>query len=227
MQLFRSRGVKFKLGEYEPHKIKIYYEPNEETLSLNSEVEALMKRFQCLEYASSDGKIDAINFHIDCKNIGDIVSKFNNELIMSIETVFDSSYKPYTIGYRMNGGKSVYIYPTVWKENRFGIRGIIDTKTIYKQINRFLSFIYASSECKNSICEQISYITKFKGICITNHHQITSYKLYYRMSEDGIRRIFIPRYNIEHYREEYGDIALISVGICDGEIDSYNFYFLR
>lgn len=226
-QLFRSRGVKVIVGESEPHRMKIYYEPNIEILSLNPEVLELAGRFECLEYAVAEGEIDAINFHTGCKNVEDIISEFNCELIAKMGEIFDTSYKPYTLGYRLNGGKSIYYYPTVWKDTRFGICGIIDNSVINEQINRFLFWVSASNDCRNIIYRQIPYITKFKGVCITNYQNKNSYKLYFRMTSQGICKTFVPDCDIEKYCDEYGEIVLISIGIMNGEIESYNFYFLR
>ena len=222
-QLFRSRGIKVCVESSESHRMKIYYEPNKEVLSLNSEVKALSERFDCLEYAITDGKIDAINFHTNCKNINDISSKFNSELIDSIETVFDSSYKPYTLGYRLNGGRSIYFYPTVWKGTRFGIRGLTNKNVIENQIDKFLSLISASNDCKRWVNNQISHIVKFKGICITNNN---SYKLYYRMTSQGIRKIFTSYCDVEKYWDKYGDVVLTSINITNGEVHYFNLYFL-
>lgn len=215
------------MGNTAQNIMKIYYEPNDEVTSLNSEVIELAERFECLEYAVTDGKIDSINFHLDCKQIDDITAEFNCDLVTNIGSVFDLSFKSYTLGYRLNGGKSVYYYPTVWKGTRFGIRGITDRSVIVKYIERFLSFVSVSSECRDTIIQQVPYVTKFKGVCITNYRNKNSFKIYYRMNSQGIREIFGADYITRKYCDEYGEIVLISVGITDGEIVSYNFYFLR
>mgnify|MGYP003299871447 CR=1 FL=1 len=215
------------VGNTAKKKMKIYYEPNDEVISLNSEVLELADRFECLEYAIADGKIDSINYHLDGKQLDDIIAEFKSNLANDIQYVFDASFVPYTLGYRFNGGKSVYYYPTVWKEKRFGIRGITDCSVIKKYIKRFLLYISASKECKDTIKEQLPYVTKFKGVCITNFENKNSYKLYYRMNMQGIRDVFGTTYDIEKYCDEYGEVVLISVGIMDGDIVSYNFYFLR
>lgn len=226
-RLFRARGIKVRVGNIEPHRMKIYYEPSKELLSLNSEVMALAERFDCLEYAIADGNVDAINFHTNCQNVDDISSKFNSELIASIGIIFDPSYKPYTLGYRLNGGMSIYFYPTVWKETRYGIRGLTDRKLIENQLIRFLSFISASNDCKNWILNQIPYIEKFKGVCITNYKNKNSFKLYYRITSQGIRTIFSSYCDVEEYCNKYGNVVLTSVSIVNGEVDSFNLYFLR
>jgi hypothetical protein len=226
-QIFRSRGIKVSMRKDEANKIKIYYEPNQEIIPFDSGIISLAERFTCLEYAVSAGKVDAVNFHTNCESIDDITTSFNCEMINVIGNVFDPSYRAYTIGYRMNGGKSIYYYPTVWKDTRFGLCGITDKKIITDQITRFLSFIYATDECRYWIFSQIPYMTKFKGLCITNFQNTNSYKLYYRLTSTGIRVLFETSCEIEKYCNEYGEVVLVSSSIMNGQIEAYNLYFLR
>lgn len=226
-RIFRSRGIKVIIGNGGSDRVKIYYEPNPEILSLNSEVKVLAERFLCLEYAVSEGNVDAVNFHTNCVNIDDVTASFNCELIDVIDKIFDSSYKPYTLGYRINGGISIYYYPTTWKETHFGICGITDQKTIMDQVDRFLTYIAVTEECRSWIINQIPYITKFKGVCITNFQNSNSYKLYYRLSSQGARSLFESSCNIEQYCDEYGEVVLVSANIRNGQLDSFNLYFLR
>lgn len=226
-QKFRSRGIKIRIGDYGSERIKIYYEPVPELLSLNSEVRLLAKRFDCLEYAVCEGEVDAINFHTNCANIDDIVNSFDCGMIKDIGTIFDTSYKAYTIGYRIKGGISIYYYPTICKGNRYGICGITDPKTFKNQITRFLAYISANDECRCWILNQVSYITKFKGICITNSENGYSYKLYYRLTLEGIRKIFKTKCDVESYCSKYGEVVLVSVSILSGQVEAFNLYFLR
>ena len=225
--IFRSRGIKVIIGNGGLDRVKTYYEPNLEILSLNPEVKLFAERFTCLEYAVSEGKVDAVNFHTNCANIDDVTAAFNCKLIDDIEKIFDSSYKPYTLGYRLNGGISIYYYPTIWKDTHFGICGITDKKTIMDQIVRFLTYIAANEEWRCWIINQIPYITKLKGVCITNFQKDNSYKLYYRLSSQGVRSLFKSNCNIEQYCDEYGEVVLISTNIRNGQLDSFNLYFLR
>lgn len=224
---FRSRGIKVIIGNNRSYREKIYYDPYPGILSLNLEIEMLAERFSCLEYAVSEGEIDAINFHTNCENVDDITAPFNCALIDDIEKIFDSSYKPYTLGYRLNGGTSVYYYPTIWKTTRFGICGITNQKTITEQIARFLSYLSVNGECSRWIMKQIPYITKFKGVCITNFQNKNSYKLYYRLSLQGVRTLFGSSCNVEQYCSDYGEVVLVSSNILNGQIDSFNLYFLK
>lgn len=109
-QKFRSRGIKVQIGDYASERTKIYYEPEPDLLSLNSEVRLLSERFTCLEYAVCEGEVDAINFHTNCGNVDDIADSFDCDMIKDIGTIFDTSYKAYTIGYRIKGGISIYYY---------------------------------------------------------------------------------------------------------------------
>lgn len=226
-QIFRSRGIKVRIGDYGSERTKIYYEPIPGILSLNTEVRLLSERFDCLEYAVGEGEVDAINFHTNCENIDDIADSFNCKLTKDIGKIFDFSYKAYTIGYRVKGGISIYYYPTICKGNQYGICGITDPKIIKNQIARFLAYISANDECRCWILNQIPYITKFKGICITNHEDSYSYKLYYRLTTEGIRKIFQTKCDVESYCSKYGEVVLVSVSVLSGQAEAFNLYFLR
>lgn len=224
---FRSRGIKVNFCCPYEFKMKEYYEPENNTYELNNEISELSKRFECFEYSLNDGNIDSVNFHTRCQDISDIINPFNSELIENIADIFDETYRPYTLGYRLNGGKSIYYYPTIWKGDRYGIRGITDIDLIESQICRFLDFIQAAEVTRDFIRQLINGIIKFKGICVTNYCGENTYKLYLRMNENGIYENFNDYVKVNELENQYGDIVLMSIGFNGVDAISTNFYFVR
>lgn len=230
---FRSRGFSYNILS-KKMTMKKYYEPNNDVLLINENIRYISSNMKCLEYSVNDkGKIDSINFHTECNNISNyILYNFNDIVSLNIKSIFDESYKAYTVGYRLTdtyiSGMSIYYYPTVWKKERFGICGITDNIKICHQISLFLTAIKATDKCRNKMKQLTPAIKKFKGCCITSdYNNIISYKLYFKINICDIKSFFEKNIDINKLEDNYGDTVLIAVRFDEGEISGYNFYYLN
>lgn len=230
---FRSRGIKYNVIT-KKITMKRYYDPDYEILSINPEINIISKHMDCLEYSKNDaGIIDSINFHTNCIDIEPFkLFEFNDFISNNIITIFDETYKAYTLGYRLKGtvidGMSIYYYPTTWKFNRLGICGTTNTDKIMQQIDRFMEGINATVDLKKSMKECVSKIEKFKGCCITiNGNDEISYKLYFKMKQNYIKEFFVNMLDVNVFEKMFGKTVLIAIRFENSRICGYNFYYLK
>lgn len=243
MKKFRSRGI--RIEKHNGNVIfseKVYYEPDEKFLS-DSFINRLIEKekLQYFEYSENQyGDVDSLNFH---NNLN--MDELNNELYHNIEnngkdmiekivSVFDASFKNYTIGYRLKDrkiiGESYYFYPTVWKENRFGIKGITQKSKIIDYISKFVKeYIHLEDCCYEEIMEFQDMIEKFKGVSLTFFDYGNSFKIYARINQNAFYQFLRKAKYIDCIDKlnEYGELVLVAMRIKNRKISGYNVYFLE
>ncbi|MGL5712730.1 MAG: hypothetical protein ACRCXT_10385 [Paraclostridium sp.] len=241
---FRSRGIRLmKNIDYNiPSNIpnsKIYYNSNSvklDNIMLQNYVnKGVLEYFEYSEL--ENGEIDTFNFHNNLENIcSDLYRDLSeNELriINEIPFVFDKTFRNYTIGYRLRNKEIVssnfYFYPTIWKETRFGIKGIVDKNKIKEHMNSFVNKLDIQDiDTKLEITEFFSKMIKFKGISISfSSNREIEYKIYARINTNEIQEFFEDKVaiNIDKYKQ-YGEVALISQRIKNNQILGYNIYYV-
>ena len=241
---FRSRGIRLmKNIDYNiPSNIpnsKIYYNSNSvklDNIMLQNYVnKGVLEYFEYSEL--ENGEIDTFNFHNNLENIcSDLYKDLSeNELriINEIPLVFDKTFRNYTIGYRLRNKEIVssnfYFYPTIWKETRFGIKGIVDKNKIKEHMNSFVNKLNIQDiDTKLEITEFFSKMIKFKGISISfSSNREIEYKIYARINTNEIQKFFEDKVaiNIDKYKQ-YGEVALISQRIKNNQILGYNIYYV-
>lgn len=230
---FRSRGIKYNVIT-KKITMKRYYDSDDKILSINSKINIISKYMDCLEYSKNDAEIiDSINFHTNCIDIEPFkLFEFNDFISNNITTIFDETYKAYTLGYRLKGtvidGMSIYYYPTILKFDRLGICGTTNSNKIMQQIGRFMDGINATTDLKKRMKECLSKIEKFKGCCITiNKKNEISYKLYLKMKQNYIKEFFVNMVDVNEFEKIFGENVLIAIRFENSRICGYNFYYLK
>lgn len=238
--VFRSRGIRllFDGGKISLQE-KVYYEPNENCKIENKEVNGLMSRglISLFEYSTVDGEVDTYNFHVNLadNNFAEIFTGLPEKIaaeFTGIRDCFGSSFRNYTLGYRLDGpeiaSRSYYFYPTVWRGTRYGIKGITHRETTLHNVAKFSERIAQGNEkLKAEISDFASTLYKFKGISIHVSEQVDGYKLYGRTKEAEFRQLLLENcgYDID-IAPRRGDVALVALRIGKNAVKGYNIYYL-
>lgn len=238
-KVFRSRGIRLLRNQdgSTQEQQKIYYEPNGcriDNGQLNSWMEE--KVLSLFEYSEVGNKIDTYNFHVrlECnqhKNIYSVLDDQSCVLLDMVPSVFDESFRNYTVGYQVENGKilrsAYYYYPTIWKETRFGIKGIVDTAIISGEISRFADYVAANQQEKNEIIDFGRSMCKLKGISVHFREALNGYKLYGRCNKSELQALLLDRMEVNPENYKYGDVVLVAQRIQHGRVTGYNLYFME
>ena len=245
-ETFRSRG--FRLNFKEPTRIqqKIYYEADSEILKLIKK--PIPKHIlNIFEYSVvSSNEIDSLNFHVDLTlDISSLYLDISDDvlcLFSAIPNIFDKSFLNYTVGYRFRNlnliGQSFYFYPTIWKKNKFGIKGITDKHLINGYLKRFIDYFDITDKRSEMLIRKyFSLICKFKGVSITiDNDSCENLKLYAKLASNDFEQLiafminhgFLQDYEIlKTLQGEYGEVVLFALRVEDKEVSSFNIYFLN
>lgn len=227
---FRSRGIRFDIkGELVSEKE--YFEPDINYLSQYANLKDCFARWDCFEYAMKVGmeSVDSVNFHTDMTthNPSDLILQ-NVFSIEKIREIFDDSFKAYTIGMRLAGdeitGQSIYYYPSIWKTNRYGIKGITHPLVIKAECSRLLKCLDIDDR---RYITYMNMVTKLKGFSVTeNQYGKVSYKLYAYVEDDKLCDLFENKDSVDKCLREYGKTKLTSMRIMDSKVTGINLYFI-
>lgn len=238
-RVFRSRGIRLiKSEEGVFCREKVYYEPDG-----SYEIKNLWVRKQqsdgiisLFEYSIIDEVIDSFNFHVnlngDYRRIYERLPKYICEEVAEFESLLGDPFKNYTIGYKFSEveitGRSFYFYPTTWKENRYGIKGITENSVINEKLGAFYEYIGLNENLfGDEKKEFISSVCKLKGISVTYGLDGMDYKVYCRMDMKQLNLLLKKYLGYEQKeRDEYGPIVLVAQRICNSAIVGYNIYYL-
>jgi len=239
-RVFRSRGIRLiKSEDGVSCKEKVYYEPDDSSAIKNSSVNNLQSDgvISLFEYAVTDEGIDAFNYHV---NLTCDYSRIYEELperiykeVMALGTCLGNPFKNYTIGYKFCNaeitGRSFYYYPTVWKEKRYGIKGITDSRIIREKLNAFYKHIGINEDSFGDEKKDfIDSIYKLKGINVAYKLDRLDYKVYCRMETEQLK-LLLKKYLGYELKEhsEYGPVVLVAQRIYNSAIVGYNIYYLN
>ena len=238
-KVFRSRGIRLLRNQdgSTQEQQKIYYEPNGcwiEHKQLNFWMEEdLLSLF---EYSEVNGRVDTYNFHVHLENeqYNKIYSGLDEKILAvldEIPSVFDASFRNYTVGYQIANGEiarsAYYYYPTIWKETRYGIKGIEDTAIISDEISRFANYVVSDQQSKDEIEDFGRIIYKLKGISIHFREDLCGYKLYGRCNKSKLQAFLADRMKVNLESYDYGDVVLVAQRIQFGCVAGYNLYFMK
>lgn len=238
-KVFRSRGIRLlrnQDGSIQEQQ-KIYYEPNEcriDNMQLYSWMEE--KALSLFEYSEVGNKVDTYNFHVKLENdqykvIYSGLDEQSCALLDVIPSVFDKSFRNYTVGYQVENEEisrsAYYFYPTIWKEIRYGIRGIEDTAIISKEISRFAEYVAGNQQAHDEIVDFGKSMCKLKGISIHFRETLNGYKLYGRCNKSELQTLLADRMNVDLENYKYGDVVLVAQRIQLGHVTGYNLYFME
>lgn len=238
-RVFRSRGIRLiKSEDGVCCREKVYYEPDGAYMIKNSSVNRLQSDgiISLFEYAIADGTIDSFNYHVNLNNdysrIYQGLPNYIFDEVTELDSYLGNPFKNYTIGYKFCNaeirGRSFYFYPTVWKENRYGIKGITDTDIITKKVDSFYEYIGLNKELYgDEMKDFIESICKLKGVSIAYEMNKKDYKIYCRMNMERLKKLLKKHMGydlIDH--DEYGPVVLVAQRIYDSAIVGYNLYYL-
>lgn len=238
-KVFRSRGIRLlraQDGSFHEQQ-KIYYEPNGCKID-NRQIYAWQEEntLALFEYSEVDDRIDTYNFHVKLENEHHrkIYSGLNAQSMALLDTipfVFDESFRNYTVGYQIENGKIVkgayYYYPTIWKEKRYGIKGIEDIAIISEEILRFADCVAADQQAKDEIEDFSRIMYKFKGISIHFGENLSGYKLYGKCNRLDLQELLADKMKVNLANYDYGEVVLVAQRIQLGIVVGYNLYFLK
>lgn len=243
-KLFRSRGVRFIKKSFAGYgksfaKVKIYYEPDFSILKCHRLSEMMNKGIlEYFEYSENEsGNIDTFNFHnnlnIQSDEIYQDLSVEQLQILKKVPYFFDQTFLNYTIGYKVDEekiiGKNYYFYPTIKKENGYGIKGITERTIIEKYIGRFAYEIGINDmESEDEIKAFSGMIYKFKGISIAfTINKLVEYKIYGRILSCDIYKFLSDKVEIDSDSlEKFGDVVLVAQRIRNKCVVGYNLYYL-
>lgn len=235
---FRSRGIRLaRVNNLISREMKVYFEPQNISIDCNPirmwSEKSLIALF---EYSTIQNQIDTYNYHVNLTdtNYEKIYAGLDKSILDTMNIVpeiFDISFRNYTVGYRLKNNKiydsAYYFYPTIWKENRYGIKGIVDTDIISRAIQRFAR--YAAKDNYDSQQEILSFgqiVSKLKGVSVHCTSTVNGFKLYGRCSIDLLNPFILNTMGI-HITEfqQYGDVVLVAQRITNGIVNGYNLYY--
>lgn len=238
---FRSRGIRILCdkGNLVSKQEKIYFEPSDHCQIQNEQILQWQEKglISLFEYSVVQNSIDTYNFHVnlardDYRNIYKYLPDMVLNEFRMVSLIFDQSFRNYTVGYRLDNARlinqSFYFYPTIWKEFRYGIKGITDIKKINKYVNDFSKWVASgNADCRDEINEFASIIYKLKGISIHVDENVIGYKLYGRVQENDLKCFIKQRtgYDISE-NSHYGTSVLVALRVSCKMIKGYNIYYL-
>lgn len=238
-KVFRSRGIRLLRNQdgSTQEQQKIYYEPNGSRID-NRQLYSWMEEnaLSLFEYSEVANKIDTYNFHVRLendqhKNIYSGLDEQSRVLLDVIPSVFDESFRNYTVGYQVKNGEisrsAYYYYPTIWKETRYGIQGIEDTAIISREISRFADYVTADQQAKDEIEDFGRIMCKLKGISVHFRETLNGYKLYGRCNKFELQALLADRMKVDLENYKYGDVVLVAQRIQLGHVTGYNLYFME
>lgn len=232
-RVFRSRGIRVNKEENGKFQGKIYYEAEDELLLMYPEIKKFSTEgiLEFFEYSETEqGIIDTLNFHnnlhVPNTVLYELLNPIQRGVLQEIPEVFGREFRNYTTGYRVNGtaivGFSFYFYPTIWKETRFGIRGITEPERIQSEIQRFCArFLKAAyPDTISEIMEFAGLMDKFKGVSVSfKGKEELEFKLYGKMTKSAQR--------LCAGSSEYGECVLMAQRIRGSSVVGYNVYYLQ
>ena len=236
---FRSRGIRFLRNQdgMIQQQQKIYYEPigcKIDNWQLNAWMEE--KALSLFEYSEVDGIVDTYNFHVSLekklhKKIYFGLDKKSLAMLDAIPTIFDESFRNYTVGYQVRNGEisrsAYYYYPTIWKEVRYGIQGIENRTKISDETSRFADYVVVEQQSKDEIREFCSIMYKLKGISVHFQEALYGYKLYGRCNTLELKDFLYDRMKVKLENYKYGAAVLVAQRIQFGHVVGYNLYFIE
>lgn len=237
----RSRGFRIYFADKKiTCKEKVYYEPDITCVYNNVNIRMLedLGILNLFEYSMIEDQIDGINFHVDLtKNTYKTLYK---DLPITIIKKFDAiascmgdCMKNYTIGYRLKEDaieqQVFYFYPTVWKETRYGIKGITDRRTICNGLNSFIErAVNPLLNNDDKVKAFIDNIYKFKGISVHLSNNKIGYKIYGRILYENLKKYLFTYFDYDiDLLSKYGDCVLTAIRLADQRVEGINIYFLR
>jgi len=240
---FRSRGVRVRkpdpVGGVVPPQGKSYYDIEPEILHTLGEGQSIDGRLTCFEYSlDASDRIESLNFHVALDALDDSIYMDQPAAVLThihdIPRVFDSSFRNYTIGYRLKdgcvSGKTFYFYPTIQKANRFGIRGVTEKAYIAEYFSRFAQYCgIQESKPYGEVKEYWDMIWKFKGISISPlQNGEIEYKIYGRTDQVAIYDFIekMTSVDVSSYKK-YGQVVLAAQRLTKGAVTGYNLYYLK
>ena len=238
-KVFRSRGIRLLRNQDGTIKEqqKIYYEPERCRID-NQQLRVWMDEdvLSLFEYSTVGDAIDTFNFHVRLENyqyskiyLG--MDEQSMALLDVIPSIFDESFKNYTVGYKIENGEisrsAYYYYPTIWKGTRYGIQGIDDRAKIQDEISRFANFVADDEQIIDEIEDFGSIVYKLKGISVHFLENLNGYKLYGRCNVLELKNLLADRMNVNLDNYKYGDVVLVAQRIQFGRVTGYNLYFLE
>lgn len=239
--VFRSRGIRILKDDEKgfTEQMKIYYEPAG-SFTENRKIQTWLKNgtLSLFEYSMlEEHRIDTYNFHVNLIR-GDYQEIYNGllpELRMELDVMpalLDESFRNYTVGYRIEKGKvigqSFYFYPTVLKEHRFGIKGVVDKAKIREQTDRLAKYISKSDDAaRKEIADFAENIYKFKGVSVHIAGDDIGYKIYGRVEQCRLEHFLSEKMGYSLKRSsKYGEVVLTAQRIQTGKVTGYNIYYL-
>lgn len=238
-KVFRSRGIRLLHNRDDSicEQQKIYYEPIDCKID-NRQIRYWMDEnlLSLFEYSEVNGRVDTYNLHVKLEHeMHNIIylGMDDQQLAMLgvIPTVFDISFKNYTVGYQIDNKEisrsAYYYYPTIWKEDHYGIKGIEDTTIITDEISRFADYVAVDKQSKLEIEYFGSIMYKLKGVSIHFRKDFSSYKLYGRCNQIGLQKLLADNMNVNIEKYDYGEVVLVAQRIQCGRVTGYNLYFTK
>ena len=248
-KIFRSRGFRLNFVPNFEIEEKIYFSTDSKLIELLN-VDIPQDILTLFEYSvktgSEDDTIDSLNFHVDLtrdtsKIYLDVPNNVLN-ILNSVPDIFDETFLNYTLGYRIknsvNVGRTFYFYPTVWKGNRYGIKGVVDKQEIEKFLKRFLNYFQIKDNISLILIEKFfNLIYKFKGFSITvDNFNVRNLKIYARLNEENYFDLFTFMRNLGliddeqiliSMKEKYGCSVLVALRLISNSVSGLNLYFLQ
>ena len=239
-ETFRSRGIRLtRINNQISQQMKIYYEPTNISVECDSirmwSEKGLISLF---EYSTVQNHIDTYNYHLNLidnhyDEIYTGLDKNTLAVLKEIPAIFDDSFQNYTVGYRINNNQiydsSYYYYPTIWKENRYGIKGIVDKKIINQEVQQFAKYVAKEHyEVQQEIIRFGQIMTKLKGVSVHYTGTISGFKLYGRCSTEILNSflLYTMGTRITEF-QQYGDVILVAQRIQNGMVSGYNLYYKK
>lgn len=238
---FRSRGIRIIKDNdiVFSEQMKIYYEPDSTIVAENERIHELINNniLMYFEYSQlEDGTIDTYNFHVNLmekyEELYKGLSAEKIEKLNAIVGLFDESFRNYTVGYRVDNqvitSQSYYFYPTILKETRYGIKGIVDKTVINCEVERFAKYISKENEKTREEIQQFGRLmNKLKGVSVHILDNQFGYKLYGRIEQSLLTEFLKDTMGYELIRnDQYGEVVLIAQRIQNEEVKGYNIYYL-
>lgn len=240
-KLFRSRGIRInrKKDNSIDTKMKIYYDADlykvENKILDNFVTKGIIRLFE-YSILEPENKIDTYNYHVDlCHKQNELlyegIDSSRKMVLEIIPELFDSTFKNYTIGYRVNNKKITdtcyYFYPTEYRDNRYRIKGITNKSVILQESERFADYVSTDIFAKKEIIKYSSIMEKLKGVSVHLSNNKISYKLYGRIDSELLHEYIWNMIGYDLSKLNYGEVVLSAQRIEDGKITGYNVYFLQ
>ncbi len=248
-KIFRARNLRLSFESVQDSEEKIYYKV-EPVIIKNFLDKIPQDTLTAFEYSilmrNGEEILDSVNFHVDLtKNITPLYNelpKSSLKILSDIPKIFDENFRNYTVGLRIKNSemasRTFYFYSTVWKGTRFGMKGISEKNRLNDYLMRFIDYFKVTKPLSKIILKKyFSAIFKLKGVSISvGKSGYDNLKIYARTNHVALSEIilFLKESSLIanerilcECEEKFGDIALTSLRIKNGEVMGFNLYFLK